>query len=792
MKKIFSFLIVLLFVFCAPYHAYCEINKEKIVFALVLDQQGSRFHPDAEGIKNAVNEVAGFSRETVFPEKYVLNFQFDSGSIEASAKELLKDKNVDIIIAAGAQAASFFSRMTVLEKPVIALCSGGYEIFFRDFESRVSDRGNFFYIKPYPSVFSAAETFQELAGFKKIELIAEPWLAEIARDALKEDSKEKNCSISVVEAKDSPLETIEELDEKTEAVIILPLYSYSWKDFEFLVKELNKKKIYTFSLSGGKEVEQGCLAGIKNSFSHEKVLRAAGAAAEKIISGKSEKIKSGPFLNGPELEINMDTARRLGVSPDFNLLLKAFPYYGEADSKKNLIKFKDVINFSIENNLILLASGKERIKSEFDRNIAESHILPQAGIMAEGIVRDEYSAYSSFGQYPEKEVNLKFYIRQAVFDDEAFTGVSRSKKALLAAMEKERAKKLETAADTASAYFRYLSAVKLRKIRRNDLELSMANLSRAETKYEIGTKGPGDVYRWESRTADAKKELLNALKKENQAFVRLEKITGKKFSEDSVFGFPELDSDVFWIDEKTFSEMAKNRASIERGKKILGEFAIENSPELSAYSKLVEAQEEHYKYLKRKHFVPKVYLKGEYLQRVGRSGAASDGVSFDLAPGVPPFVIEEPKDNSWQVGVEAVLPIFTGLRDKNTALKADQELKRLELVREDTLESIEENIRLLVEEASSAYLGISFAEESKSAAEKNFDLVSDAYELGLADSVDLIDAQHSLTSADEVLAASLYDFMEKIYLIQARLGFEDFSDVPDKKEKIIELIGGKQ
>jgi outer membrane protein TolC len=159
---------------------------------------------------------------------------------------------------------------------------------------------------------------------------------------------------------------------------------------------------------------------------------------------------------------------------------------------------------------------------------------------------------------------------------------------------------------------------------------------------------------------------------------------------------------------------------------------------------------------------------------------------------MPPFVIEEPKDNSWQIGIEAVLPIFTGLRDKNQALKSDEELKRLEIIKKDVFENIEKDIFLLAEEAVSSYLGINFAEKSKNAAKKNLDLVADAYDLGLADSLDLIDAQNSFTAADEALSVSKYEFMEKIYLIQARLGFEDFSDIPEKRQKIIELIGGKQ
>ncbi|MDY0131040.1 MAG: TolC family protein [Desulforegulaceae bacterium] len=791
MRKVFFLLFVLAFVFYLPCLAYSKTTKGQIVFAVVLDGKDSRFDFDLNGVKKKIKEAAGFSREIVFPDKYIINSEFDLKKTEACAKDLLQNKDIDIILALGPYGSSVFKKISNLQKPVIAVYFIGPENFSPDFKGNLPQKPNLYYIKPYPFVFSAAETFHELVEFSKIEVILDPWVFDLSGKKNKILSSDLSYTLSLLKAENSPLETIEKIDEKTDSVLIAPLFSYSLEEFEVLVKELNKRKIYTFSLSGNEEVKKGCLSGIQNNFFDDSIKRKIGILAEKIISGKNIENSSKVFLKKPELEINMDTADILGVSPNFNIFLEAFLYYGDSKEGKELINLVDIIDFSIENNSLMRAFKQDTIKANLDKKIAKSYILPQAGVMAEGIVRDEDSAYSSLGQYPENEINLKFYIRQTLFDDEVFTSLDQSKKLFLAAMEKEKAKKLETAAKTASGYFKYLSAVKLKEIRRNDLELSKTNLLKAQTNYEIGTKGPGDVFRWESMTADAKKELLRAVKAENQALIKLEKITGRKFDKKSLFVFPRLDSKIFWVDEKTFEKLSKNRASIEQTKKILGKFAIENSPELSAYTKLVQAQEANYKYLKRKHFVPKVYLKGEYLQRVGRSGAGSDGVSFDLPPPMPAFVIDEPKDNSWQIGLEAVLPIFTGLRDKNLALKSDEELTRLQVIRKDILENIEEDISLLVEEAASSYLGIYFAKESKNSATKNLKLVSDAYELGLADSVDLIDAQHSYTGADVMLSASLYDFMEKIYLIQARLGFEDFSDIPDKKEKLIELIRRK-
>jgi outer membrane protein len=788
MKKSFSFFAVMILVFFVPLNVHSQINKEKIVFALFLDESGSRFDLKAENLKNKIKEFAEFNCEIFFPEKYIVKFHPEKA--EQKAKKILKDKDVDIVLAAGPLSSSVFQKISVLEKPVISIYPFNPRVLSSKSEKSSSYNKNYYTIKSYPDIFSAAEIFYGIAGFEKIEVICEPYIADLIDSEKNKIKSDSGFDLSFVKTDKNPLKTIEKLNKKTDAVLISPLFSYSWKDFEILVSELHKRKIYTFSLYGNEEVRKGCLAGLENLFPDEEVKRASAVLAGKIISQKKpDKTKS--FLKDPRLQINMTTAQNLMVSPDFDVLVNSSCFYQEEKTGETISLF-DAIKFSLKNNQALKAAEKDSLKAEIDKNLSRSYMLPEAGIIGEGIARDEDSAYASFGQYPEKEVNLKFYVKQAVFDDEVFTGLARAKKVYLAAVEKEKAKQLEIAAKTASAYFDYLRAEKLCQIKGNDLELSKANLLKAKTKHQVGTKGPGDVYRWQSMTADAQKKFIRALKQKEQAMIVLEKITGEKFEESSDFIYPKLDSGFFWTDGKTFKAFSKNRAVLEHGKKILGKFAIENSPELKAYSKLIEAEEKNYNYLKRKHFVPKFYLKGQYLERLSRSGAGADGVSFDLAPGMPPFVIEEPKDNSWQIGIEAVLPIFTGLRDKNQALKSDEELKRLEIIKKDVFENIEKDIFLLAEEAVSSYLGINFAEKSKNAAKKNLDLVADAYDLGLADSLDLIDAQNSFTAADEALSVSKYEFMEKIYLIQARLGFEDFSDIPEKRQKIIELIGGKQ
>ena|GEM_PF-5899336 len=791
MKVYISFFVVTLFIFMSSFNISAAPDSDKTIIGILKDGDSKRFDFNTDLFIEHIEKVAGTGRDIIFPDKYNINCKFDLKKVHKSIDYLLNEKDVDIIIAAGAVSSHVLSLKPALSKPCVAAVIVDARLQGIPSEKNTSGRKNLNYIQSFNSVFKARDYLHDLTKFKHLAVLCDPFVSEgLSLDQKKEKLDSMEYNISVVEAGADPFQTVKNLDPEIDSLLITPVDSYSWEDFNNLISSLNKKGIFTFSMQGRSEVEKGCLAGISSDKRNKMIVRRVALQVEKILSGSEPEKLNTDFVQNAQMIINMNTASQLNISPDYDIILNSLLLRPE-EKKKAKQDFMEIINYALENNAQLQAVEQQAKKKETDKKIAGSYLYPEAGISAQGLRRDESTAAGSLGQYPENEVSLKFSLRQTLFDDEVFTNLARAEKGVQAAEERSDAEKLKKADQAASAFFSYLKSKKLKEIKKEDLELSRANYEKAEARNEIGEAGPGDVYRWQSKIAEAKKEFVKAMASEKQALSRLSRVVGKRFEKSFYPEAPDENSEIFWVKEKNFRKYFNTDNKLETAKNVLGEFAVKNAPEIKAYQFLIDEKQKQYNYLERSHFTPKVYLKGEFVHKLERSGEGSDDTVFNVAPNAPPFVIEQPDENAWQVGVEAVLPLFKGFRVKNEAVKANEEIWRLKYKMKETQKKIFESVELLIDELHSSWMNISLSKESMDAAEKNLELVSDAYQMGIAASVDLIDAQHSLLVAKEVFSTALYNYLENLYRLQVRLGFTDFSKVPEKKEKISDILRRK-
>ncbi len=788
MKKIFLsvawFFIFNLFLYPSAFSA------QKVVFGVLKDGTSKRFDIDISVFEDNIKKITGDSYHIVFPEKYNINCDFNIEKIKKKADFLLNEKSVEFIICTGPLGSHIMSSKKNLSKPVIAAVVVDWKLQSLPHSNTGSGRKNLNYTELLHSIFNAFDFMHKLKEFKHPGIVCDPLVAEVfGLGSQVTIPGFDNVKVSIIKACNLPEKTMANIKNDIDCLFITPLFRYSWTEFDDFISLLNERKIPSFSLWGEKEVIKGCSAGFNSSGKENMLAKRIGIQVGKILSGHLPEKLSTDFIQDLQMLINISECRKMGISPDWDAVFNSELVYSERDSSgdKGLMDF---INLALENNPGIKAFRKEVLTGLREAKIAKSYLLPQINIMAEGMKRDESSAAGSFGQYPENEINLNLSLSQVLFDDEIFTMKYQADKQWNAKIYKERARELLLAEKTAKAFFSCLKASALKKVRQNDLELSRTNLKSAKIRKEIGVSGPGDVYRWRSKTAQSKKQFFDARSNEKKSFERLGYLTGKK-SIDFFLKSPSPDSDIFLLTSKTFGKYFDSEKKVEYAKKILSEFAIKNSNELKAYTEAILAGEKYYEYCRRKNFIPKFYLKGGYKRRLQRSGSGSEDTVFNLAPGVPPFVIEAPENDAWQIGLEAVFPLFRGFRDSNSTLKAKDELSRLILLRKKSESQIKEAVCFLVEESVASWINISLSQESCNAAEKNLELVSDAYQSGLAATINLIDAQHSYVVSNEISKTSVYEYMENFYRLELILGCMDFSREKKSKARIIELFEEK-
>jgi outer membrane protein len=196
----------------------------------------------------------------------------------------------------------------------------------------------------------------------------------------------------------------------------------------------------------------------------------------------------------------------------------------------------------------------------------------------------------------------------------------------------------------------------------------------------------------------------------------------------------------------------------------LSQEAIAGSPELRQIDALIAAQRRALTSANNAFWVPEVALFATLDGVLAEGGA---GVS--TVPGTP-ILFPQTDDVAWALGLQLSYPLFTGLGRSAEKARASLELDDLTTQRAATAQRIEQFLRSTLHETGASYAGIRLSQDAAAAAQRNLDLVTDAYRFGRASVVDLIDAQSQSLIAELGVANSSYDFLIDVLRAERAIG----------------------
>ena len=207
------------------------------------------------------------------------------------------------------------------------------------------------------------------------------------------------------------------------------------------------------------------------------------------------------------------------------------------------------------------------------------------------------------------------------------------------------------------------------------------------------------------------------------------------------------------------------------------------APELQQIDAAIRAQDHALTTARRAFWAPMVFLNGE-VSAVKTGGA---GTSFDLGFSLPGD-LAGPNAINWTLNVSASLPLFTGGARRAEQAQTSEELEELRLTRRSLALQVEQRVRSALHAAGASYAGIELADDSADAAERNLDLVTDAYEQGAASILDLLDAQNQALVAREVAANAVFDYLIDLMTVQRAVGRFDFFTAPEDYQAFFERL----
>lgn len=765
--------------------ALAEDGRPVVRIGILIDGSAENDSPHllrtrAQMLASVTEEILALTKQEFdvrFPGAKQLEGYWDSEGIRQALDKLLEDPEVDLILAFGPFSTAEACTRTDLPKPVIAPFLIDLEAQQAPFDGKASGVRNLNYVTIPLSLKQQIERFKEIVGFESVHFLFDDLVGEIIPEVksrtlqLTEEAGAVGYSVPLSDAAEPALAI---LHEDVEAVLILPLPRLPPGEVQRLIQGLNDRKIPSLSWFGTDLLREGALMALTEDTNLPRLSRRVALNVQRTLLGEDPGTLPVLLQQETRLTINMATAREIGWYPTWDLLTEAGLINEEEENIQVSWTLDQVAHEALRINQDLKAGEYELAAGEQDARDARAALLPQLSAQALGVIVDEDRAAASFGQQAERTLSGSLSLDQLLYSEPAL-GNLRIQNHLQSSREEglEQAR-LDVVLEATTAFLDVLRAQTLERIRRQNLRLTEENLRIAQRRQALGVTGPSEGYRWESRRADDRRELLQASRQLDVARSILNRILHRPVEERFRAEVPDLLDPALRTGLGSLEPYVNNPWTFERFRDFMVQEGLRASPELNSLGELIAAQERVLLSSRRSYWAPTVALFGDWTNRFQRRGAGSEPVA--AIPGLNP-----PDDTDWSVGVQVSLPLFSGGGRKAAVHRESETLEALRRTRESTREKIELRIRAALFRTAASSPAIGLSGQAAEAARRNLELVSDSYSRGVVSILDLLDAQNAALISDQVAANSVFDFLIDLMEVQrAAVNFDFFLSTDDR------------
>ena len=699
--------------------------------------------------------------KVVFSPKWTLSGRDSRADTKRALKRLFSPGGPDVIFALGVVASTQALSLKRLPKPVIAPFVSRFvlERRFKLTGNKRKNIPNFVYLNMLYSLDEDLSTLQEIAPFKRClvlfderELSSMEWLKE----KVKEFGKKHGLQMDVLGAGSSADDVLKKLPGGIDAVFVGPLWHMDEEQQRRLAQGLIGKDVAGFGLWSQKQVELGLLASLVPKDKQEILARRTAVALLDVLHGKVPSGLRVDFSNESDIVINMATARRLGVYPNLVLLTKATVLNDKETGGRHLniaraVKEAISANLHLQSARVNVKAGEHAVREKM------AELLPRVDIGTGYRALDQDRSKAASGLNPERAWTGTAQGTVLLYSEKKwarYTAESHLQRARRMRKEKVR---LDVTYDASVAYLNVLRAQTIERIYKENLKLTKANLERAKIKVRTGAAGPDEVYRWESKFANDRREVLYRESDTMDAMEALNRILHRPLDEAFVPEEASLSDPLFIMGDKFYLRLMDNPLLLRKFKRFAAKEALSVRPELKGFDEAIKAKARLASGARRELWLPDFTVEWKVDQYLAEDGhGRREGTPFD--------------DTDWNVGVFARIPLFEGGKTAAKAGRLEQEVSKLQIDRNAVAEIIVQRVLSSINRTRASYPSISLTREAASAARKNLDLVTDSYIHGIKTIIDLLDAQNQYLNAELDAANAVYNFLIDFMGVQRAMG----------------------
>lgn len=732
------------------------------------------------------------SRAVSFPDDKRVDGGWDLQRIRAGFDRLLADPDVDLILTLGFLGPLDAARRPKLQKPVLAPLAldprfSGLPLAK---DGVTSGKPRFSYLVYSSGLDEDVVTFRRLVGAKKQHVLVDrlllSWMPKI-KDVVAAIRRRYGIELSLVAVDTTAKQALAALPADAKAVYLMPLPRLPDAQRVALLKGLAARRLPTFSATGRAEVERGALATQARGVDLLRAARRTAIDIERLHRGDKASSFQVRLERQRKLLLNMQVAQAIGWQPDWRVLVYAEKINASKLPRGRKLTLEQAVREALVRNWDVIAAQTGLRANRAQLKAAYGPLYPQVDFtFAHQTLREEL-AKASNGTQPWHQGKLAASLKQVLLVEPAFANVTIQKSLRRGQIADLRRVKLDVAALAARAFVDLLRARAGFELQRNNARLTDEYLDAAQVRRRIGTAGPTDVYRWQSKLASDRNQTVLAQTLLARARIQLNRLLRRPLTQAIDAQVPALwDAALVPAERKLAQLISKPARFLALSDFLVGE-GLAAAPEAKRLRALIAAKQREALSRARALWMPRLQLQAEASYIPYRKFADTDPLvipglgQIDLALGqVPRF--------QWYVGLGLSLPLFTGLQQTYERDKARAEQTQLEQQLAGLRLGIETRIRAALNEVRARSAALHFTRIAARAARKNLKVVKDSYNRGVSSTVTLLDAQNSALAAELAGATATYDFHGALIELQRATGRIELFVGPQQRQAWFERL----
>jgi outer membrane protein len=442
---------------------------------------------------------------------------------------------------------------------------------------------------------------------------------------------------------------------------------------------------------------------------------------------------------------------------------------GPAAAQEPPLSLVDAVRQALESNVDLASQRRALAADGQDVDLFRSALLPQLGFGASGQVVGSERSDDGRGSLDQESAGAELGLSQILYDEDRWADYQAQQHTFDQQQEQFESFRLGIIGEAAGSFFALDRSLALQRIQESNRELTRQYLETTRARVATGVSSERELLRWQAELAQNDLQVEQAVTSTFSNLFELNRVRSRP-RETSIAPSPSTVEALGFVYARDAVARALTVPDADRRlRDYLVRVGLAQSPTLRAIDASIAAQERILLARRRAYWVPSLSLDAG-VDHLVESGSGRD--SFN--------------ESEWGARVQLSFPIFQGGAKSASLTQAVEDLASLRLDRRAEAESLDQGIRTAFAEASGAFRSVHYAGEQEAAAKKSLDMVYEAYVLGVADYLDLLDAQSLFLSARIESVNALYDFLESLLDAEEQIAFFPFLEDPSEVESLLQ------